>query len=451
MPREAIERDEFRTPVSPSGLRVVQVTSDEKRDSSVACQYIIRWTSDSKRLLFFRSASEDGSSPAGIWLCDTEDQFAVRPVYEWDTTLLSHTNYGDDIVGKIGDTFVVNADGRSIMVMQRVKDVLELCRVSIETGQAEAVTTAPAPIATGWMLDVSANGKHVAFHVFMGDGKTEGAPWGMRVFDLERDSSWIVEMDNKSHKGAQYRRGSNFCSEAEHAGVYDMLTRIGGSARLADGSWRTPPDGAWRQDMPPEDHSQGWGHTLVFRDDGTDFPRTEADACRVVPLPRSPLFIASHAGWRGREARSFVASMYNVTPERWRAPFIEAEPAPISPDDRQADRNPPGAEWTDLTRFVSRADACHFDFDASGRHLVSDTDGYVLPGACMLYVGTYVEPENGEAPYLKTRLLGIPRTSWKSQPAHPHPFLSPDGKYAVFQSDFSGRPQIHLAYDFGYP
>ncbi|HUU70866.1 MAG TPA: hypothetical protein VM186_15165 [Planctomycetota bacterium] len=67
-----------------------------------------------------------------------------------------------------------------------------------------------------------------------------------------------------------------------------------------------------------------------------------------------------------------------------------------------------------------------------------------------LYVGTYVEPE-GDDPYGVVKYLLLPRTSWRSQAAHPHAFLSPDGKYVVFQSDFTGQPQVYVAYDFEYP
>ena len=445
---EAIERDEFRTPVSPEGLRVVQITSDERRDSHVGLQNTIRWTPDSRHLLFGRDASEDGTVKAGMWVCDTEDRFSIRPVVEWDQFLVSHTQYPDDVEGTLA--YTINPDGSSVYMMRRVKGVLELCRVDLDSGQSELLMTAPAPLTSGWMLDASSDGTRVAFHIFLGDGKTEGAPWGLRVFDIENAKTWVVELDNASHKGAHYRKGGGFCPAAQNAGAYDLVTHKRQSLKLSDGAWRTPADGSWRDGAPPEDTSQGYGHLVVFRDDGSDLPRSPDDPARVIPTPRPPLHITSHACWRGREARTWVASMYNVTPEKWRVPFVEAWPVEASAEYLRADRNPEGGKWVDLTRFVSRADACHFDFDASGRHVVSDTDGYVNPGPCMLYVGTYVEPEEGD-PYLKTKLLGIARTSWKTQSAHPHPFPSPDGRYAVFQSDFSGRPQVHLAYDFEYP
>jgi hypothetical protein len=451
MMREACERDEFRTPVSPEGIRFVQVTNDPRRDSTVAAQYIIRWTPDSKRFFFYRAASADGAAKAGIWACDTEDNFAIWPVYEWDSTLHSHTVHPAAASGKIADTFVVCADGSGIMVMCREGGELQLCHAPINPGKPTVRQSVPAPLATGWLMDGSADGQRVVFHVFLGDGQTEGAPWGARIFDLPSGRSWVVELDNKTHKGVGYRHGAAYLPDQPPAGHHDLVTHLSPSPTLADGSWRTPPDGRYRHPMPPDDERLGHGYTLLFRDDGSDYPRHASDPCRILPLPRRPGHITSHAGWRGARAESWVASMYNATPERWRAPFIEAWPCTLSPEDRRADRNPPDGRWVDLTRMLARADACHFDFDASGRHFVSDTDGYVLPQTCMLYVGTYQQPGFGEAPYFKTRLLGIPRTSWKGQPAHPHPFLSPDGKYAVFQSDFSGRPQVHVACDFAFP
>ena len=429
----------------------MQVTSDTGRTSTVACQYIMRWTPDSKRFFFHRAASDDGSSKAGIWMCDVADGFAISPVYEWDTTLVSHKPYDNTTTGKIAETFVVNRDGRSLGVIVRNRDVIELCRVDVESRKVETVMTAPAPLSTGWMIDNSADGMRVAFHIFLGDGRTEGAPWGVRIFDLQRGTTWVVELDNLTHKGVMYRHGSTFCDSSEHAGMYDLVGHASGSPRLADGSWRTPADGSWRHPMPPADTSGGHGYTIVFKDDGSDYPRRSDDPCRVIPLPRPPAYQTSHAGWRGAATQSWVASMYNTTPQRWRAPFVEAWPTSITGAERTADANPADGKWTDLTRFVARADACHFDFDASGRHFVSDTDGYVLPQTCMLYIGTYIEPTCGDDPYFKTKLLGIPRTSWKGQPAHPHPFLSPDGNYAVFQSDFTGRPQINVAYGYGFP
>jgi len=448
--REAVARDEFSTPVSPEGMRVMQVTADTTRDSHLDEQNTIRWTPDSRRFILRREAAKDGPAKPGVWLCDTDDGFALRPVQEWDEPLLPcFTPTPADAEGTLNECTRLNPDGSGLYEIRRSKGLLELRLIPLENGKARTLMTAPAPLAHSW-ADVSADGQHVALPIFMGDGKTEGAPWGLRVFDVKNNKTWVVELNNRARRGGRYRKGAGFRKDSGDGQVYDYGVRLGPS-QLADGSWLTPPDGRWRWPNPPNNmEAEGCLH-YVIRDDGSDRPDGPGSASRVIPLPPRPLFMGSHAAWRGSAADSFVLSMYNCTTTRWRVPFIESKPVLITEEDRKAGSQPEGGGWTDLSRFMSRADACHFDFDGSGRHLVSDTDGYVNPGPCMLYVGTYIEPENGEAPYLKTRLLGIMRTSWKTQSAHPHPLLSPDGRFALFQSDFSGRPQVHVAWGFEYP
>ena len=130
---------------------------------------------------------------------------------------------------------------------------------------------------------------------------------------------------------------------------------------------------------------------------------------------------------------------------------MEAAPVEVASEEELwlGERHPRACP-VDITRKVARADSCHFGFDASGKHFVSDSNGYNIAEYSFVYVGAYIEPLD-DAPYVKTRYLLLPRTSWKTQPAHPHPYLSPDGNYVVFQSDFTGRPQVHIAFGFEYP
>ena len=62
MPVEAVERDEFRTPVSPPEIRFVQVTSRANQTSWLRDQNGARWTSDSRRFVFVRESAVDISS-----------------------------------------------------------------------------------------------------------------------------------------------------------------------------------------------------------------------------------------------------------------------------------------------------------------------------------------------------------------------------------------------------
>jgi hypothetical protein len=103
-----------------------------------------------------------------------------------------------------------------------------------------------------------------------------------------------------------------------------------------------------------------------------------------------------------------------------------------------------------ISRKLARADSCHNACDLSGRHFVSDTDGYIEGKYSFLWVATYVESAT-EAPWLKPMYLLLPRSTYKGQPAHAYPVLSPDGKFVVFQSDFTGRPLVKVAFNFEYP
>jgi len=51
---------------------------------------------------------------------------------------------------------------------------------------------------------------------------------------------------------------------------------------------------------------------------------------------------------------------------------------------------------------------------------------------------------------LKVRHLLDSGTSFRNaQATHPHPFLSPDGARAFFNSDVTGQPQIWMVEGFG--
>src|SRR5262245_16722175 len=77
--------------------------------------------------------------------------------------------------------------------------------------------------------------------------------------------------------------------------------------------------------------------------------------------------------------------------------------------------------------------------DLSGRRLISDAGPQDQGGA--IWLGDLDEP--GKGPAKKFTWLLNPRSSWKTG-AHIHPFLSPDGAMAFFNSDESGLLQAYL-------
>jgi len=441
-----VERDEFKTPCSPQGLRVLQISTDESRDSEAFYIDCPSWSDDSKLLLFRRHASADWSKKPGYWICSVEEGFKSHPVVEHHEPE-TYDNPSKKTEASID--CVMDPAGRRVYHIMRMRDKICVFPVNISTGarDSEPVCTAPAPLRTRGAFSISADGKRLLMGNWLGDGKKEGAPWGATIFELEQGTSRVIEFGNGyRNMHCQYSRNP------EPAFSHDILLNVS-QPKFADGSWLTPPDGSWRwKDLPAPADNMGGAYTVV-RDDGTDW--------RMVPLGRHPeIHNGGHNVWRGREY-SVVTSAYDTRNGRWRAPLLEATPMPVGaagmtgpqvemlPETWLGQRRP-GARVVDLTRYLARADSCHFAFDASGRHFVSDTDGYAKAEYSFLYIGAYVAPSDDE-PYVRTRYLLLPRTSWKTQPAHPHPYLSPNGRFVVFQSNFTGRPQVYVAFDFEYP
>jgi hypothetical protein len=419
--RELAERPEFLTPASPEGLRAVQITSDTMRDSEAIYCDTPSWSPDSRFFAFYRRASDDGTQPNSLWLCDTADDFAISPVI----------SYQADTVNAC-----LSPDGTCVYHVLKVADRLEVRRVALTGGAETVVANAPLPLGFRGCLSMSADGERLLVGAFLGDGKTEGAPWGAYIFEVKRGTHRVIEFGNG------YRNmHCQYSHNPDPAFSHDILLNAH-LPKFADGSWLTPPDGSWRwQNLPPPADDRGCAYTVV-RDDGSNW--------RAVPLGRQPCVRnGGHNVWRGREY-SVVSAAYD-TRTIWKSPLFEATPMPVaSPDDMLAGMDLPGAKVVDLTRKLPKPDSCHFAFDQSGRHFISDTDGYAIGAYSFVFVGTYVTPAN-EDPFVRTQYLILPRTSWKGQPAHPHPYLSPDGRFAVIQSDYSGRPQVNVVTQISYP
>jgi len=468
MIREARERDEFTTPASQPGLKVVQIATDDSRDSENVYMDCNSWTPDSKRFTFWRRPNADGSRKGGLWLCDTEDGFSIRPVVEYGADISGIEEFRDARAGFCGACLA--PDGTCVYEIVRRNDVLELTRIGLDSGARTIVGTAPAPLTVRGNITISCDSRHLLLGVWLGDGKAEGAPWGSYVFDLDKGSYWVTEFGNGfRNMHPQYSKNP--------AAPYDII--LGGSdGKLSDGSWLTPPDGSWRwKDMPPA-FPAGEGPITslhVVRDDGTDW--------RMVPLgDGDKLHSGGHNGFRG-QGETIFCSLYDLRNGKWRAPIFEAIPTAL-PGGRDnpeywrgqlaqvarpfqavagtdecagighGSEDPCHAELipqpVDISRKLARADSCHLACDLSGKHFVSDTDGYNEGKYSFLWIATYMETP-GEDPWLKAGYLLLTRSTYKGQPAHAHPVLSPDGRFVVFQSDFTGRPQVNVACNFAWP
>jgi len=99
----------------------------------------------------------------------------------------------------------------------------------------------------------------------------------------------------------------------------------------------------------------------------------------------------------------------------------------------------PGGLRNDLSRDFTNPKFYHFATDLAGRRLISDAGP--LGVEAKIFTAEFGEP--GKDPLAAWRYLLRPRSTCKKE-SHIHPFLSPDGKRAFFNSDESGRLQAYM-------
>jgi len=116
--------------------------------------------------------------------------------------------------------------------------------------------------------------------------------------------------------------------------------------------------------------------------------------------------------------------------------LIEGRAAPHA--DHAGSRTPRGVR-NDLSREFPNPHFYHFATDIAGRHLVSDAAPFDKGGK--IYLAELGVP--GQDPLRNFRYLLCPRSSC-TKDAQIHPFLSPDGTMAFFNSDESGILQAYM-------
>jgi hypothetical protein len=367
------------------------------------------FTMDSKRFVLHRSASAHGSSqsdPEHRYLrCDLDDGCSLHPLTE-ETGATAAT---------------VSPDGRWLFYFVDRTTVgggrLTLKRVGLDGTGRETLPVIDAPLpGTSYrpsqiypLSTISSDGKRLAVSAFLGDGKTESAPFGLLVFDLERASVRLVlEGPTWCNLHAQYSRSTDpahACDILVQENHGNVTSARGDTTRLTGGT------GA---------------DIHVVRDDGTnlrDMPwgRDGNEQCQ------------GHQCWRGRSAWAITSTSRRQPAE---AQLIEGRAAPHA---GHLGSQTPGGVRNDLSRSVSQPQFYHFATDIAGKRLVSDAGPYDKGGR--IFLAELGEP--GRDPLHNVRYLLCPRSSC-TKTAHIHPFLSPDGSMAFFNSDESGVLQAYM-------
>ena len=171
----------------------------------------------------------------------------------------------------------------------------------------------------------------------------------------------------------------------------------------------------------------GFGLDLhIISDDGSRW--------KTLPVGRDGIeFCQGHQCWRGESARVIASTLLFDTPLTATQELVEMESVPGNVHCRN---NSAGGKRNILSRKVIPAHFLHFATDRSGSRIVSDYESD--DGEWHLYTGKL--GAMGDAADLHFTLnLG----SREKSPWHPHPFLSPDGRKAFFNSSASGQLQAY--------
>ncbi len=394
---------------SPKGIEVIQLTTEEGVPSSHIYMEAQIFTPDSKRLVLHRAATAHGpirKDPEHRYLvCDIEDGCALHPVTdEMGATSPSLSPDGRTLYYFVDETEV----GGGRLILKRVGlDGTDRRTLMVLDTPLPVTNSRPSRIYP--LSTISSDGKRLATAAFLGDGQTEGAPWGLLVFDLERATVDVVlQGQTWCNLHPQYSRSLG--AEAAH----DILVQENHDNEAdAAGQIRRLVGG-----LGAEIH--------LIRDDGTNF--------RTMPWGRDGNeFCQGHQCWRGRSAWAITGA---VTRQPSTAPLIEGQAAP---DQGHIGRDTAGAPRNDLSRDSASPHFYHFSTDIAGRRLVSDSAPLDKGGR--IFLMDLGEPGSDAATNL-TYLLN-PRSSC-SKEAHIHPFLSPDGTMAFFNSDESGVLQAYM-------
>lgn len=398
---------------SAPGIEVIQLTSEEHVPSSHIYMEAQIFTPDSKRFVLHRSAHSHGSDPLDpqhqYLVCDLEDDCRCTPL--------------TDEVGATAPS--VSPDGRFLYYFVDETKLnggsLTLKRVRLDGRNRETIfvvdTVLPGtkfrPSHLYALSTISSDGKRLAVSAFLGNGQTGEQPFGLMVFDLENPSVHLaIQGPTWINMHPQYSRSL----EPEHK--YDILIQECHGYR---------GDESGRVVIKPD----GKGTDIhVIRDDGTNF--------RSMPWGRDGNeSCQGHQCWRGRSPWAITSTHTRQPSERQ---LIEGR---ATAEGGHLGKETPGGRRNDLTREFPVPCFYHFATDISGKKFISDAGP--LDQGWRIYLAELGEA--GEDPLRNIRLLLNPRNGPYAQGpigCHVHPFLSPDGTLAFFNSNESGISQAYM-------
>jgi hypothetical protein len=417
-----ISRPDILSEDSPEGIEVYQLTQEALPSCHVYMEAQV-FAPDSSRFLLHRSATPHGSNsddPGHCYLlCDVETG-SLTPV----TDELGATSPSVSPDGRYIYYFITQSGQYSDVLGGRIT----LRRRNLDGSEPVDILTLDGRVpGTKFKLSrlyplstISSDGNHLAISGFLGDGKHEGAPWGLWVIDLQTGESWLpVVGPTWTNMHPQYCRSK----EAAH----DIMIQENHGALVA-------ADGSKKEGVPGQS-----ADVHVIRDDGQDF--------RSLPWGRvEGEYAQGHQCWRGQSKWAITSTITMLeAPKRHEGRLVESESVPFS-DHAGAGL---GGIRNRLCQGVRGKLFSHFATDESGSRLIADClenpdefladeNAKALDAIYLMFLG-----EAGKEPARNLQFLLRPKATWRSG-AHAHPFLSPNGRMAFFNSDESGTMQAYM-------
>jgi hypothetical protein len=407
--RQSLPAPELLTTVTPPGMEVLQLTTDPQSACNVFYNHAEAFEPTSRFLLFKRQTGADTQAV----LCDLEDNFALAPVTEENTF----------------EAVAFSRDGKHVYYSVMTPTHLAVRRRCLKDWSLDTVFALELArpefggrkIMSGRWVSFSHDGRRLLVIAVI-----EGADkyYSIAAFTFNMET---MKPHTSFESGSRnWNNKSQYAPCLGPAGEY----LIG----MCDNYSRPYFDekGQWNCDPLPESEQGNSSEYLVDEQGVVRFAYAVGR-----DRPRQNI---SHWSWFGSTlSRVFHMDTFDTAPH-WRGAIMLADPVPADERTRHLGRHHPDAKQIDMTRYITRPDVWHVAVDAAGRHMVCDTIGlgYNDNLGVTRYIYACTVKNDAQGPYVVTKMICNPYSSWQPYACEALPCFTPDRKWIFFNSDYNG-------------